>query len=184
MKTIYLCSTLLLCFALSGCASVASKPKSFNQLGQFSTYPLNQHTFRVSFQAGHDIGYGTAEEIALVKAAQTTLQQGFRYFRVQDDPSNARHKIQRQAVIYPSPMYRPYGYYRRYPVFADPFYDLPQVVNLDPIEISYTIEFFQQQQPSSEAFDAQLILQTLGEKYGLSPTGEVLRPSVATPSTK
>ena len=70
-------------------------------------------------------------------------QNGFRYFTVVDDPSNARHKTQRQAVIYPTPSYYPYGYYRRHPAFwPDPFYDMPQVVNLDPIQVSYTIECF------------------------------------------
>ncbi len=35
----------------------------------------------------------------------------------------------------------------------------------------------------SDAFDASLILQSLGQKYGLSPTGQVLAPQVA-PKTK
>ena len=180
MKALSICSTLGLVLVLGGCASLASKPKTFDQLGQFTAYPLNKQIIRVSFQAGNQFNYGTAEEITLLKAAQTTLQQGFRYFTVRDDPSNARHKTPRQAVIYPSPAYYPFGYSRRYPAFwSNSFYDMPQVVNLDPIEISYTIECFQNQQQSPEAFDAQLILQSLGKKYGLSATGQVLQPSAS-----
>lgn len=176
MKSLFISIPLLLGLTFAGCASIPTQPRTFDQLGQFSTYPLNNKTFRVGFQAGTNLSYGTAEEISLLKAAQTTVKNGFRYFTVLDDPSNVRHKTQRQAVIYPSPSYYPYGFYRRFPGFADPFYDTPQVVNLDPIQISYTIECFQTQQQAPDAFDAQLILQSLGQKYGLSPTGEVLQP--------
>ncbi|MGE8563011.1 MAG: hypothetical protein ACN6NM_04365, partial [Acinetobacter bohemicus] len=31
-----------------------------------------------------------------------------------------------------------------------------------------------------DAFDASLILQSLGQKYGLSPTGQVLAPQMPT----
>lgn len=49
--------------------------KTFDQLGQFSAYPLNAQTFRISFQADSNMSYGTAEEITLVKSAQTTVQK-------------------------------------------------------------------------------------------------------------
>ena len=113
----------------------------------------------------------------LYQTAQTTIKNGFRYFTVVDDPSNARHKTQRQAVIYSTPSYYPYILPSSPPAFGpDPFYDMPQVVNLDPIQVSYTIECFQTQQQSPDAFDAQTHLQSLGQKYGLSPTGDVLQP--------
>ena len=66
MKALSICSTLGLVLVLGGCASLASKPKTFDQLGQFTAYPLNKQIFRVSFQAGNQFNYGTAEEITLV----------------------------------------------------------------------------------------------------------------------
>lgn len=93
-----------------------SKPLTFDQLGQFSNTPLNAQSYRISFQARPNMSFGTAEEITLVKAAQTTLQNGFRYFKVLNDPSNV-NQPPRKAVVYPTPMYAPYGYYRRYPGF-------------------------------------------------------------------
>ncbi len=184
MKSLLMCMPVLIALTFAGCATVPKQPKTFDQLGQFTAYPLNNKSFRISFQAGNNLSYGTAEEITLLKAAQTTVKNGFRFFTVVDDPSNARIKEQRQAVIYPSRPYYPYGYYRRHPAFwPDPFYDMPQVVNLDPIQVSYTIECFKTQQQSPDAFDAQLILQSLGQKYGLSPTGEVLQPP-ASPQNK
>ena len=170
--------TMTALIALSGCAMTPSKPLTFDQLGQFSHTPLNAHTYRISFHARPNISYGTAEEITLVKAAQTTVQNGFRYFKVLDDPSN-RNQPPRQAVVYSAPMY-PYGYSRHYAGFwSDPFYDMPQVINIDPIQVSYSIECFKDQKKApSDAFDASLILQSLGQKYGLSPTGQVLQPPV------
>ncbi|MGA6878109.1 MULTISPECIES: CC0125/CC1285 family lipoprotein [Acinetobacter] len=166
----------------TGCATTSSKPLTFEQLGQYSVTPLNSQTYRISFQARPNMSFGTAEEITLVKAAQTTLQQGHTFFKVLDDPSNRSQQPPRQAVVYPAPSFYPYGYYRRHPAFwPDPFYDYPQVINVDPIQVSYTIQCYKDQKSApSDAFDARLILQSLGGKYGLSPGGQVLQPPVAT----
>ena len=117
MKHLFLASALGLSLALAGCASTPSKPLTFDQLGQFSSTPLNAQTFRISFKAGHNMSFGTAEEITLVKAAQATVQNGFQFFKVLDDPSNRTQQPPRQAVVYPTPSPYPYGYYRRYPGF-------------------------------------------------------------------
>ncbi|HBY5620307.1 TPA: hypothetical protein MIY30_31535, partial [Klebsiella pneumoniae] len=175
MKYLSLCLALGTAITLSACSTIPSKPKTFDQLGQFSAYPLNAQTFRISFQADSNMSYGAAEEITLVKSAQTTVQKGFRFFKVLNDPSNQSQKPPRQAVVYPSaPSFYPYGYYRRYPGFwHDPFYGFPQVVNIDPVQVSYTIECYRdQKQAPQDAFDATLILKSIGQKYGLSPTGE------------
>ncbi|MEB3864181.1 MULTISPECIES: CC0125/CC1285 family lipoprotein [Acinetobacter] len=179
MKYLSLCLALGTALTLTACATMPSKPRTFDQLGQFSAYPLNAQTFRISFQADPNMSYGAAEEITLVKSAQTTVQKGFRFFKVQNDPSNQSQKPPRQAVVYPSaPSFYPYGYGRRYPGFwHDPFYDYPQVVNIDPVQVSYTIECYRdQKQAPQDAFDATLILKSIGQKYGLSPTGELLPP--------
>lgn len=189
MKYFLLGLALASSLLFTGCATTPSKPLSFEQLGQYSTTPLNVQTYRISFLAGHNMSFGTAEEITLVKAAQTTLQHGFRLFKVLDDPSNRSQKPPRQAVVYPAPSYypysySPYGYYhRRAPFWPDPFYDMPQVVTLDPTQVSYTIQCFKDQKSAPEdAFDASLILQSLGAKYGLSPTGQPLTPPSSAPT--
>ncbi|RKG29581.1 CC0125/CC1285 family lipoprotein [Acinetobacter tianfuensis] len=176
MKKLILCAAFAASLGLSGCATSPSKPLTFDQLGKFSTTPLNAQTYRISFQAIPNMSYGTAEEITLLKAAQATVQNGFQFFKVNDDPSNRTQQPPRKAVVYPTPMPYPYGYYRRHPAFwPDPFYDMPQVVTLDPVQVSYTIECYKNQKTApQDAFDARLILQSLGSKYGLSATGEVL----------
>lgn len=183
MKKVYIGLLVLALGAFNGCSTIPSKPVSFDQLGQFQTYPLNAQSFRVDFRTNRNLSYGAVEEIALLKSAQTTVKNGFQFFKVVDDPSNRNQKPPRQAVVYPTPMYNPYpyGYYnRRHGPYYDPFfYSPPQVVQIDPTEISYTIECFKEKSSApSDAFDARLILQSLGQKYGVTPTGEVLLPPV------
>lgn len=176
MKNLLLAAAAAASLTLAGCASAPSKPLTFDQLGQFGSTPLNAQTFRISFKARPNMSYGTAEEITLVKAAQAAVQNGFQFFKVLDDPSNRTQQPPRQAVVYPAPAPYPYGYYRRYPGYwPDPFYDMPQVVTLDPAQVAYTIECFKNAKSApQDAFDARLILQSLGPKYGLSSAGEIL----------
>lgn len=177
MKKIFISLTAVAMLTITGCTSIPPKPRTFDQLGKFSTLPLNVHTFRVGFET-RNMSYGTAEEITLLKSAQTTIQNGFQFFKVLNDPSNRTQQPPRQAVVYPTPNYYPYGY-RRHGAFFDPFYDMPQVVTLDPTQVSYTIECYEDKNSApSDAFDARLILQSLGQKYGVSPTGQVLQPQV------
>lgn len=183
MKKPALCIAFAMAMTLSACSTLPSKPRTFDQLGQFTSYPLNTHSFRIGFKTSSDMSYGTAEEITLVKAAQTTVKQGFRYFKVLNDPSNQTQRPPRQAVVYPAPapMFYPYGPYRHGGFWNDPFYNMPQVVTLDPTEVSYTIECFKDQQKiPADAFDATLILKSLGAKYGLTPFGDILLPQAPT----
>ena len=179
MNKFFLPLSLVALLGLTACASTPPKPLSFDQLGQFSSYPLNAKNYRIAYQAASNMSYGTAEEIALVHAARTTLQQGYQFFKVIDDPSNRSQKEPRKAVVYSnSPMLYPPNFYRRYPGFwYDPFYDQPRVVTIDPTEVSYSIECYKQGSAPNDAFDARLILQSLGQKYGVSPSGQVLIPA-------
>lgn len=162
----------------SGCViAPPSAPLSFHQLGQFQHVPLNANTYRIQFKANPQFSYSHAEEITLVKSAQFTLQEGYDFFKVIDDPSNRlNQQSPRQAVVYPSrPMFDPYPYsprYGRYPAFwNDPFFDAPYTIDVDPIEVSYTIELYKKQLAPGDAFEAQRILQALGEKYQLNADG-------------
>ncbi|NHC03098.1 hypothetical protein G9F31_04855 [Acinetobacter sp. 187] len=183
MKKSLMGLTMVAVLALSGCVTTPSQPRTFDQLGQFSTTPLNTQTYRISFQGSSNMNYGMAEEITLLKSAQTAVLSGFQFFKVMDDPSNRTQQPPRQAVVYPNQMY-PYGYgygFRRFHGFYDPFYNMPQVINVDPVQVSYTIQCFKDKKSApNDAFDARLILQSLGQKYGVTPTGQVLQPQPVT----
>ncbi|MDI9658219.1 hypothetical protein QM240_19065, partial [Acinetobacter baumannii] len=101
MKYLSLCLALGTAITLRACSTVPSKPKPFDQLGQISAYPLNEQKFRISFQAEPKMSYGADEEITLVKSAQTTVQKGYRFLKVLNDPSKQSQKPPRQAVVYP-----------------------------------------------------------------------------------
>lgn len=188
MKKSLMGLTMVAVLALSGCVTTPSQPRTFDQLGQFSTTPLNTQTYRISFQGNSNMNYGMAEETTLLKSAQTAVLNGFQFFKVMDDPSNRTQQPPRQAVVYPNQMY-PYGYgygFRHFHGFYDPFYNMPQVINVDPVQVSYTIQCFKDKKfAPNDAFDARLILQSLGQKYGVTPTGQVLQPQPvsATPAS-
>ena len=175
MKSWILTLGVVSLLSLTACVSTPKQPPRFDQLGQFSAIPLNAQSYRISFAANHRIHPNHAEEITLLKAAQTTIQQGFQFFQVLDDPSNRASQAPRQAVVYSAPHPMAYGYYRRHPVFwPDPFFDLPYTVDLQPSQVSYTIQCFKIDKAPADAFDARLILQSLGQKYGLTATGQIL----------
>lgn len=187
MRKIFIGLTMLTALSLVGCATTPRQPLTFDQLGQYSTVPLNDHSYRVSFLGNRNMSFGTAEEITLLKSAQIALNSGFTHFKVLNDPSNRTQQPPRQAVVYSSPNYYPYGWgYRRHPMmWNDPFYDVPQVVTIDPVQVSYSIECYKDKKTApQDAFDARLILQSLGQKYGLSPTGQILQPQPDPVSSK
>ncbi|MDO4223862.1 MAG: hypothetical protein Q4D05_07540 [Acinetobacter sp.] len=150
----------------TACATTGTRqPISFDQIGHFSSYPLNAQSYRVSYKAPSSMSYSMAEEVALIKAAQAALKQGYPFFKVLQDPSN-QQATPRQAVVYPQPLYYPHGY--RTSLWDDPFFNRPQIVQIDPTEVSYTIQLFKEQAQANDAFDARLILQNLGAKYGVA----------------
>ena len=186
MRTLFNILLLSSSITLAGCVTTPKQPLSFDQLGQYQEVPLNSSSYRISFKAHPNFSYGSAEEITLLKSAQVTVQQGFDFFKVVDDPSNrTTQQNQRQTVVYPSrSIYPYYGPYQRFyrPYWNDPFFDAPYVVNVDPVEVSYTIQMFKQQLAPGDAFDARRILQSLGAKYGVRPDGSIgLPPSIPKP---
>lgn len=182
---------LLICIVLSACAS---SPKSSPQLHlntHFSTIPLNNQSYRIRLQAPTNMSQGTAEEMTLVKSAQLTVQQGYTHFKLLNDPN--QQQTPRQTAIYQQPIYLPLysPYYSRYhanPYFHsfldDPFFNPPTtVIYNEPIDIVYHIEIFKENIPN-DAFDARLILQHLGQKYGVSSTGDIISPQAMLKSNK
>lgn len=176
---------------LGGCAMTPPKPKTFATLGQYEQYQLNTAIFRITFKGDPDMPQGMAEEIALLKAAKTTVDNGFRYFQVLDSSKPS----QRQRVYYPAPMFDgpPFGYYGRYGyrggwpyygMYNDPFFNEPVVYNVDPVEVSYTISCSKTPSTAHDEFDAKLILASLGPKYYLNADGTPRIIEPVTPQTK
>lgn len=166
---------------LSACATTPKQPLTFDQIGQFSAYPLNAQNYRISYKAPRNMSHGTAEEITLVKAAQTTVKQGFQFFKVLNTPTSV-NQTPREAIVYPYPNSYPYYYgfnrYSSYSMWNDPFFNRPYIVQVDSSHIAYDIEMYSEGKQSNDAFDARLILKNVGAKYGVTETGEILQPQM------
>lgn len=167
---------LALMFSISGCALSPSKPLSFDQLGQFSAYQLSNQSFRISYKARDGISYAQAQNIALVKAAQTTVLNGDQYFMILNGPTTVNQRPKTE-VVYPNVGWGmapgPWGWG---PGWGDPFYAMPQTINTSSAEIAYNIECYKEGQAPEKAYDARLILKSIGAQYGVTATGQVLIP--------
>jgi hypothetical protein len=168
---------------LTSCAIAPPAPKSFANLGKFEQYQLNTAIFRVRFSGDADMSPATAEEIALLKAAKTTLDAGYRYFQVIDQSKPAAVG---RRVVYTDPFARAWGwpsaygyggYRSRWGYYNsgwgwpnDPFYQGVGYA-IDPVEVSYTIKCSNTPSQKGEEFDARLIMASLGHKYYLNADG-------------
>lgn len=168
---------------LTSCAIAPPAPKSFANLGKFEQYQLNTAIFRVRFSGDADMSPATAEEIALLKAAKTTLDAGYRYFQVIDQSKPAAVG---RRVVYTDPFARAWGwpsaygyggYRSRWGYYNsgwgwpnDPFYQGVGYA-IDPVEVSYTIKCSNAPSQKGEEFDARLIMASLGHKYYLNADG-------------
>lgn len=183
---------MLMVLLLNACSTIPKSTAQHYQLGHFSAIPLNDKSYRIRLQNPAHVSQATAEEMTLVKSAQMTLEQGFSHFKV----TNAPHEqAPRQTVVYHQPSYPPFyspnysRYYAGNPAYHsfwnDPFFNPPStVVYTEPVDIVYHIEMYKENIPQ-DAFDAGLILQHLGQKYGISPSGKIISsPAVLQSPTK
>src|SRR5882724_2256033 len=82
LKTLVPLLTLIL--SLAGCATTY-QPQSFS--GGFSETQLDKNVFRVSFKGNGYTQAERAEEMALLRSAELTLKNGFKYFVIIDGRS-------------------------------------------------------------------------------------------------
>lgn len=75
---------LLLCLGLTGCATGYAR-RGFT--GGYSDMQLQDDIFRVTFSGNAYIGRGKVEDYTLLRCAELTLEQGYRYFIIIDERS-------------------------------------------------------------------------------------------------
>ncbi len=75
---------LLLCLGLVGCATGYAR-HGFS--GGYSDMKLQDDIFRVMFSGNAFCGRGRAEDFTLLRCAELTLEQGYRYFIIIDEKS-------------------------------------------------------------------------------------------------
>jgi hypothetical protein len=161
---------------LTGCSTM--QERTFASLGHFEQFQLNDALFRVSYVGNGYTRQSDAEEITLLQAARVSLQHGYRYFQITDDPSTSKvipsgRTIVGFDVYGGGPLYANNGFFYRGPTAYDRFYGSAYDDWSFPtrIQVNYTIACSQTQSTDKRQFDAHIILKTLGPKYNLNPDG-------------
>jgi len=174
-------SALLSASLLSGCVTT---PSSFANLGHYDQYRLNTDIFRVTFHTDQRRYVDRADEITLLKAAQVTLDNGYRYFEVTDKTPSFNN-----GIAGGTPAFGYYGYAGRpyrsigYVGYNDPVY-YPTYYSSPEATVSYTIHCTNTANPTDgHQYDAQTILRELGPRYGLNADGTAVVPVTPTPAT-
>lgn len=92
MKKRFILTTGLLTLLLAGCAT------SYHQKGFFgdgySDYRVNQDKFAVTFRGNEFTDSEDVRRFALVRAAELTLQNGFRYFKILSEKDVSRQAVE------------------------------------------------------------------------------------------
>jgi hypothetical protein len=81
--------SILLCLLLSACTTY--KPEGVG--GGYTLVPLGQQQYRIDVRGNSFAGMQTVRNIAMVKAADTAIHNGFKYFRIIDSGSSVDRKL-------------------------------------------------------------------------------------------
>ena len=163
---LFVCLLGLISLGLCSCAT------PYHPLKRGTGYSSSQvasNEFAVSFKGNADTTYQRAYDFALLRSAEVTLQNGFRFFSVVDvtNASSAKRYTE---------IYRTYGT----PVLGE--YDFgrldylpgPPVVEVQQPQIFYTpgtvllIECFPAKPEKKFAYDAAMLAESLKRKYRIS----------------
>lgn len=86
---------VLMCILIAGCAT-PYQPDGFR--GGYTETRLTQNTWRVNFQGNGFTRRSETQDYALLRCAELTLQQGYRYFALAD----SRSGVDSAAMVMPS----------------------------------------------------------------------------------
>jgi len=84
-------SAAIVLMALAGCAATKYQDSSSGWTGGFSEVQLDKNVFKVSFNGNAYTGVERAQELALLRSADLTVQHGFSYFVIND--GNSREDV-------------------------------------------------------------------------------------------
>ena len=93
--------TLLLCFGLVGCASV-SDYHPFNNYTGYNNLKLQDNIFKIGYQDDQFSTVQKVEDYALLRAAEVTLDNGYKYFtelNSSDDSKTSLHTSKRTGKV-------------------------------------------------------------------------------------
>lgn len=161
MRKGFLCSLAALLFVLAGCSSIKYQP--YGQWGQltggYEDTQLGESVFEVTYHGVPNIRAQTVQDWALLRAADLTLDNGFRYFRITEKRSSESvHSVTTPGSVQ-STGQDEFGYTQ--------YVTTPGVTQTYSVPTtSLTIACFKEKpDESSDLFDALFVRRSIVEKY-------------------
>lgn len=146
--------------------SCATKYQKVGFSGGFSETRLAPDVFRVSFSGNGHTRSERAQDFVLLRAAELTLQNGYRYFKVLD----GRDEVTTQTVTLPGSSYttaNATAYGNSVYGSATTTYTPPQNINIYKPSSGLMIRCFATPPKEGGVFDAQFIANSIRGKYRL-----------------
>jgi hypothetical protein len=161
------------CALVAGCATTY-QPMAFS--GGYSETALAENVFKVSFAGNGYIGADTVSDYALLRSAEVTIENGFRYFIITDERSystNSTFTTPTTTNAYVT------GYGNSAYGTATTYGG--QTYNVSKPSSSNLIVCFKDK-PEGFAFDAEFVSKSLKRKYGLNEIQQQVQGPTPPPS--
>jgi hypothetical protein len=159
MKTILAVAVVLM---LAGCAT---SYQSKGLMGGYSETQIAPDVFRVSFGGNGYTSGERAQDFTLLRAAELTLQHGFRYFIIVDEKNTT--KVSTSTT--PGYAYTSGSFYRgRY--VSSSVYSPPTSYTSERPESGLLINCYAEKPALNNVLDANFLQQSLTRKYGMEQT--------------
>lgn len=174
MKRIMALSGALL---LAGCATPYQRTGA---TGGFSETRLQENVFTVNFRGNGHCGRERAQDFAMLRCAEVTLDNGFLFFTIADSSADEKTLLyhsgsssQTSGTMSSFGSANTYGRttsfgsttYGNFNTYNSPSYTVP----IRKPRISYTIFCLKEKPPEGQmAFDAQYLSNSIRQKYGLA----------------
>ncbi len=149
-------AVLMLTFA--GCATPYQRVAF---AGGFSETQLAENVFKVSFRGNGYTGREQASDFALLRAAEVTIENGFRYFAVVDEQSYASHS----TYTTPTTTYGSATAYGNTAYGSATTYGGQTYLISKPSSNNMIVCF--KDKPEGFVFEAAFVARSLRQKYGL-----------------
>jgi len=156
-----------LCLALTRCATGYS-PSGF--MGGYDETQLNPNVYRVSFKGNAYTSMDRAADFTLLRSAELALEQGYQYFIIVDENQWAKNETY-TTPTQTTTTANVYGYGNTATGTAHSTTTGGQTYNYAKPRATNTIVLLESKDGvSGLVYDAQFIVSSMREKYGIQPT--------------
>lgn len=150
-------------FAMSGCVT-PYQPKS--AIGGFSETRLQEDVFSVSFRGNGYTDRERVSDLAMLRSAELTLENGFKYFALinsSEDSSTAMMHMGGTSFTTGTVSQVGNNYHGNFNTYSSPSYSVP----ISRPNASFTILCFVERPSEGFVFDAKAVFDSLTEKYNI-----------------